>query len=85
VKSSVEILILFPTTGEKIWQAVVAAGGEHKIKKFDVTSMHQAVFLASEETATGKICLLSPAAASFSSFKNYKDRGEQFRNEVQTL
>jgi len=82
VKSSVETLILFPTTGEKIWQAVVAAGGEHKLKKFDVNSMHQAVFLASEETTTGKICLLSPAAASFGGFKNYKDRGDQFKQEV---
>jgi len=82
VKSSVETLILFPATGEKIWQAVVAAGGEHKIKKFDVTSMHQAVFLASEETTTGRICLLSPAAASFATFKNYKDRGDQFKKEV---
>jgi len=82
VKSSVETLILFPQTGDKIWQAVVAAGGEKKIKKFDVTSMHQAVFLASEETTAGKICLLSPAAASFGTFKNYKDRGEQFKKEV---
>jgi UDP-N-acetylmuramoylalanine--D-glutamate ligase len=85
VKSSVETLILFSPSGKRIWEAVVAAGGETKIKKIDVTSMHQAVFLASEETSPGKICLLSPASASFVTFKNYQDRGEQFKHEVSLL
>lgn len=83
-KSSVQTLILFPPVGERIWQAVVAAGGE-KIKRIDVENMHQAVFHASEETEPGNICLLSPAAASFGIFTNYKDRGNQFKNEVAQL
>ncbi len=85
VKSSVRNLILFPPSGERIWKAILAVGGEEKIKKFDVTSMHQAVFLASEETSSGNVCLLSPAAPSFGMFKDYKERGEQFKKEVQSL
>jgi UDP-N-acetylmuramoylalanine--D-glutamate ligase len=85
VKSSVVNLILFGPAGERIWEAVVAAGGEQKLKKFDVNSMHQAVLFASEETSTGKICLLSPGAASFGVFKDYKDRGEQFKKAVTSL
>jgi UDP-N-acetylmuramoylalanine--D-glutamate ligase len=84
-KSKVQNLILFSPSGERIWEEVVKAGGAEKLKKLDASSMHQAVMLASEETTSGKICLLSPAAASFGTFKDYKDRGEQFKKEVETL
>lgn len=84
-KSSIKTLILFPPVGERIWKEVVAAGGEGKIKRIEVSSMHQAVFLASEETESGSVCLLSPAAASFGLFENYKDRGDQFKHEVLQL
>jgi UDP-N-acetylmuramoylalanine--D-glutamate ligase len=85
VKSGVSNLILFGPAGKRIWEEVIAAGGEQKLKKFEVTTMSQAVLFASEETTPGKICLLSPAAASFGEFKDYKDRGEQFKKEVTTL
>jgi len=89
-KNQVKTVILFEPSGNRIWEAVEAAfaegyGEPGRIKKLMVESMHQAVFLASEETESGKICLLSPASASFGRFKNYKDRGEQFRKEVQRL
>lgn len=84
-KSSVRTLILFPPSGERIWQAVAAAGGDKQIKRYDATSMHEAMVYASEETTPGKICLLSPASASFGIFKNYKDRAEQFKREIEML
>jgi UDP-N-acetylmuramoylalanine--D-glutamate ligase len=85
VKSGVINLILFGPAGKRIWEEVVAAGGEDRLKKFDVTTMSQAILFASEETTPGKICLLSPGAASFGEFKDYKDRGGQFKKEVNTL
>jgi len=77
-KSKVKSLILFPDTGEKIWKALKAVDSKTSIQKHSVQSMEEAVRLAAAHTPRGKICLLSPAAASFNLFRDYKDRGEQF-------
>lgn len=79
-KSNIKNLILFPDTGEKIGQGV-----SKKIKKFNATSMEKAVKIAYDATTPGKIVLLSPASASFNMFKNYEDRGEQFKKWVEKL
>ena len=48
-------------------------------------SMEQAVKDATQMAPQGSTVLLSPACASFDLFKNYEDRGDQFRREVQKL
>ncbi len=83
-ESGVKTLILFPTTGKKIWKAVCDSG-KNLPEKFEVNSMERAVRIAFSETSSGKICLLSPASSSFNLFKNYKDRGNQFKEEVKKL
>jgi len=45
-------------------------------------TMHQIVQAASKIAHKGDVVLLSPACASFDMFKEYKDRGEQFKKEV---
>jgi len=80
-------LILFPPTGKKI-----LAGA----KKNSTTStafpsycfvqkMKTAVQLAYEKSPAGTICLLSPGSASFGFFKDYADRGNQFKFWVRQL
>lgn len=86
VKSKVKNLILFPTTGEKIWQAIERFTiQDSRFKKFDVQNMEEAVKIAYEVTEPGKIVLLSPASTSFNTFKDYADRGEQFKKYVSEL
>ncbi len=80
--SQVKNLILFPTTGEKIWDAAVAAAPQRDYRRVDVQSMQEAVQAAYDLTPEGKICVMSPASSSFSLFKDYRDRGEQFREAV---
>jgi len=79
----IKTLILFPPTGIRIWEEVCkVVSKSNRPEKFDVKTMEQAVRIAFAETSLGKICLLSPASASFGVFKDYKDRGEQFKREV---
>ncbi len=48
-------------------------------------SMAEVVKTASQLAQPGDIVLLSPACASFGMFKNYKERGEQFKQAVRQL
>ena len=85
VNSSITTLILFPDTGKRIWEALVKAQPKTAIKKYTASSMSEAVRIAAERTPKGKICLLSPASASFNMFRDYVDRGEQFKECVRKL
>ena len=77
-KSKLTTLILFPETGEAIFKAL-----KKKPKNILFTNnMKEAVRLAYLHTKKGNTCLLSPAASSFNLFKDYKDRGDQFKKAV---
>ena len=51
----------------------------------DVDSAEEAVKAAYGVSQKGDVVLLSPACASFDLFKNYEDRGEQFKKAVRDL
>lgn len=51
----------------------------------DVTSMDEAVKAAYRIARSGDTVLLSPCCASFDLFKNYEDRGRQFKDCVRNL
>ncbi len=82
----VKNVILFPQTGSKIWQSIANSSSvENLPQKFEVEEMEKAIELAYKYTPKGKICLLSPASPSFGLFKDYRDRGEQFKKCVLEL
>ena len=49
------------------------------------TNMEEIVKKTFDTTPKGGVIVLSPASASFDMFKNYKDRGNQFKKAVQSL
>lgn len=57
----------------------------HVPASFDARSMKEAVQLAYQHAHKGDTVLLSPCCASFDLFRNYEDRGRQFKNEVLSL
>lgn len=60
-------------------------GGTLQIYDLGLSPMDDIVKKASEITPKGGVVILSPAAASFDMFKNYKDRGNQFKKAVLNL
>jgi UDP-N-acetylmuramoylalanine--D-glutamate ligase len=51
----------------------------------ETQSMSEAVKISHKVAAPRDTVLLSPACASFDLFKNYEDRGDQFKNAVRNL
>jgi UDP-N-acetylmuramoylalanine--D-glutamate ligase len=88
LESKIKIVILFPTTGKKIWKDIVRQKRKETNRKgrvlnhFFVNNMKDAVKLAYQYTKADKICLLSTACASFSIFKDYKEKGDLFKKYV---
>ncbi|MDW8296543.1 MAG: UDP-N-acetylmuramoyl-L-alanine--D-glutamate ligase [Raineya sp.] len=58
---------------------------ENIVEVTSTSDMETAVKKAYKLAKKGDIVLLSPACASFDLFKNYEDRGEQFRKAVKSL
>ena len=89
IKTNIKTVILFPTTGKRIWEEIKKRANRKKTKKlpksFSADNMKEAVEIAYKNTKQGKICLLSCASPSFSIFKNYKEKGELFKKYVRKL
>jgi UDP-N-acetylmuramoylalanine--D-glutamate ligase len=84
--------VLFPLIDEKV-KAIICLGADNSkllsvFEGKDIISTHNvedAIKMARNKSQVGDTILLSPACASFDLFKNYMDRGDQFRNEVNKL
>ncbi len=83
VKSSVREVLLIGDQAERIRVELEKSGfHEHQAGG---NNMQEIVNKARELAVSGDVVLLSTACASFGMFKNYKDRGEQFKSAVLEL
>ncbi|TSC64269.1 MAG: UDP-N-acetylmuramoylalanine--D-glutamate ligase 2 [Microgenomates group bacterium Gr01-1014_93] len=84
VDKKIENLILFPETGKQVGDEIDKIN-IYIPNEINLENMPEAVKKAAEITESGRICLLSPAASSFNLFRDYQDRGNQFKEEVLKL
>ncbi len=87
IESGVKGLILFPTTGCRLWDDIVKIVNEKGDlpEHCSAGNMREAVQKAFDLASEGDTILLSPASASFNLFTDYRDRGDQFKAEVKRL
>ena len=81
VKEKVKALVCVGTDNQKLFDFF---GDKIAVIK-DTHSMAEAVAEAQKLANVGDVVLLSPACASFDLFKNYEDRGQQFKMLVNEL
>ena len=79
--SNVRGVILIGDEAKKIEEDLKKVNFKGEIKT-GLTKMQEIVAAAKKIAQEGDVVILSPACASFGLFKDYKDRGKQFKEEV---
>lgn len=74
-------VVTLPVTGDRIAEAVDAAGGT----AIQAINMDDAVARAASLAKFGNVVLLSPAAPSYGIYKNFAERGDDFKRCVESL
>ena len=52
---------------------------------FFCNSMEDCFKIIKNKTQKGKVCLLSPAAASYDAYKDFKERGDHYKKLARNL
>ncbi|MBP6365672.1 UDP-N-acetylmuramoylalanine--D-glutamate ligase [bioreactor metagenome] len=81
VKDKVRVLICMGVNNTRLHEEF----GEMVDEIYDAGSAKEAVEIAYRCAKPGESVLLSPACASFDLFRNYEDRGKQFKEAVASL
>ncbi|MBC7383449.1 MAG: UDP-N-acetylmuramoyl-L-alanine--D-glutamate ligase [Bacteroidia bacterium] len=81
VKEKVRLIVCLGLDNTKIHEAF----SKDVDMIINTSSAQEAVHVASKMAKPGETVLLSPACASFDLFKNYEDRGRQFKSAVKAL
>lgn len=78
-------ILLIGQTAPQLAELFAAAGRAELVEELGAATMHDIVARARRVSREGDIILLSPGSASFDMFKDYKDRGNQFKEAVRAL
>ncbi|MCW1930213.1 MAG: UDP-N-acetylmuramoyl-L-alanine--D-glutamate ligase [Candidatus Kerfeldbacteria bacterium] len=83
-KRKIPVIVFFPSSGETIEKAIIHAGwvAPHTLH---TTSMGKTVEFIAEHCKKNTAALLSCASPSYTIFKNFEDKGNQFQECVRRL
>jgi UDP-N-acetylmuramoylalanine--D-glutamate ligase len=76
-KYKIKNIVLFPDSGKRMLKS------RKGFNILETRSMKAAAKFAFENTEKGKICLLSAASPSYSLWKNFEEKGNEFRDSVE--
>lgn len=87
IVDKVKTLLLIGQTSGKIFEAVKEEMERQNknVKIYMCDSLKETIDIANRTAKSGQIILFSPGSASFDMFKNAYDRGNQFKNLVNSL
>ena len=80
---AVENIVLFPDTGARIKQLIENEKDYHP-NIFEAHDMKSAVDFAFKNTPKGCVCLLSTASPSYTLWKNFEEKGDEFQKFVKS-
>lgn len=92
-KYEIKNIVLFPDSWDKILNLITPPPTETPLEKgrlqgnFNILQtkrMKEAVDFAFKHTEKGKICLLSTASPSYSLWKNFEEKWNEFKKEIQS-
>ena len=77
--SPVPHIVLMSDSGKRILSEAESYPAALRERMRYAEDLPSAVAIAKQITAKGKICLMSPAAASYNVYRNFEERGEHFK------
>lgn len=80
---TIKNLVGLPETGHSIINSLKEKGTNKNLVL--AKNMEDAVKICNEVTEKGKVCLFSPAAASYNYYKNFEEKGRHYKAEIQNL
>lgn len=83
-KYDIKNIVLFPESGKKIL-SLLSNDERKNYTVLETASMEAAVRFAYQNTLPWNICLLSCASPSYSLWKNYEEKGREFREWVEKM
>lgn len=78
-------VVIFPQTGKIVLDLYKENNPKGNLVFHDASNMKDAVGICKKYCSKGSTCLLSPGSTSFGVFKDYKDRGNQFKKLAKNL
>lgn len=75
-RHNIKNVVLFPVSGKRILK------DKQNLNILETTSMEEAVKFAYKNTKSGGVCLLSCASPSYSLWRNFEEKGDEFKKFV---